>query len=266
MNLFKLRIGVFVILIYTGPSFSENTYTATLKSMQSGDTACYVDLIDSSGQAYQSMAGFEICEQRHLLGKKVDLFYQKENVLAASCNGDMDCGRSDTVWLINKMTQAQAPLRNQNKLVPSHCFKEERIIFSCNTNSNQVISICSSASLNSRYGYLQYRFGKEGSFPEYVFPMNHDLASKYFYSGVLTYSGGGGAYLKFLNGTYNYVVYTGIGRGWEKQGMVINEGKDEIARYACKNNWVSDMGPELFNQAGLKQDRNGFEIPLDYDD
>jgi hypothetical protein len=262
----KLIILLVIALMSSNSAWAEKSNTAILKSMQAGDVACYVDLQNSSGQVNQSMASFEICDQRYLIGKRVNLFYQKENVLAASCNGDMDCGRSDTVWLINKMTQVKAPRRNQNQLVPSHCFKDEKIIFSCNTNSNQVISICSSASLNANYGYLQYRFGKVGSFPAYVFPMNHDIASKYFYSGQLTYSGGGGAYLKFINGTYSYVVYTGIGRGWQKQGLVIQDGRNEISRYACKDSWISQMGPNIFNQAGLNQDRSGFEIPVEYDE
>ena len=262
MNKALLKFMILIVLInVSGLSYAQTSYVGTVKSMQSGDVACYVDLIGDDGKIYQSMANFEICDKRRLIGKRVNIFYEQGIVMAASCNGDMDCRRTETVWIINKMTKIPKPRQNQYSDVPSHCFQNEKIVFSCNTNSNKVISICSSAQSNRNSGYLQYRFGNVGSFPEYVFPMNHDRASKFFYSGSLTYSGGGGAYLKFINGSYSYVVYTGIGRGWAKQGMVIQEGDDEIARYACKGTWQSEIGPELFNQLGLINDNYGFAIP-----
>lgn len=244
-------------------SQAENNI-AVLKSLDVGDRACYVNLQNSSGQIYQSLANFEICDLNYLVGQKVQLTYEQGNVLASSCNGDMDCNQTETVWLINNMTK-HAP-RESVSTVASHCFSNEKTIFSCNTNSNQVISICASKSLNNTNAYMQYRFGAQGSFPSFVYPMNHNRASNFFYSGVLSYSGGGGAYLKFVNGTYVYVVYTGIGRGWAKQGMVINEGKNEIARYSCTNPWASEIGPDLFQITGLQVDPYGFEIPIDYDE
>jgi hypothetical protein len=238
---------------------------ATVVSMEAGDIACYVEL--KVGHQYQQkMANFEICEQTHFIGKQVTLSYERGNVLSASCNGDMVCNKSDTVWLINKMTEAPPKRQGNPAQIESHCFQNEAIIFSCNTNSNKVISICSSSVLGVNHGYMQYRFGSIGSFPEFVYPMNHNRASNFFYSGSLTYSGGGGAYLKFINSTYSYVVYTGIGRGWNKQGLVINEGVHEIARYSCNGAWASNMGPQLFKQAGLQPDPYGFEIPVEYDE
>lgn len=262
MNKALLKFMILITLInVSGLSYAQTSYVGTVKSMQAGDVACYVDLIGDDGKIYQSMANFEICDKTRLIGKRVNIFYEQGNIMAASCNGDMDCRRTETVWIINKMTKIPEPPKYQYSDVPSHCFPNEKIIFSCNTNSNKVISMCSSKNRSRNSGYLQYRFGDLASFPEYVFPMNHDKASKFFYSGNLTYSGGGGAYLKFINGSYSYVVYTGIGKGWSKQGMVIQEGDDEIARYACKGTWQSDIGPELFNQLGLINDDYGFAIP-----
>ena len=257
---FKLTMMI-CLIIFSIQSYAQNTFIATVKSMQAGDVACYVDLIGEDGNAYESLADFEICDKRRLIGKRVHLTYEQANVMAASCNGDMDCRRTETVWIIKEMTKIAKPVQSQYSEVPSHCFKNEHTVFSCNTNSNKVISICSSKNTNRNNGYFQYRFGDAGSFPEYVFPMNHDRASKFFYSGNLMYSGGGGAYLKFINANYSYVVYTGIGKGWAKQGLVVKEGINEISRYSCKGTWSSDMGPELFNKTGLTEDPYGFDIP-----
>jgi len=263
MNKALLKFMILIILInVSGLSYSQTSYVGTVKSMQAGDVACYVDLIGEDGNTYESMADFEICEKRWFIGKKVKLNYEQGNVLAASCNGDMDCGRTDTVWIINQMSEIQKPVQPQYSDVPSHCFQNEEVIFSCNTNSNKVVSVCASKNINRNYGYFQYRFGSIGSFPEFVFPMNHDKASKFFYSGTLMYSGGGGAYLKFINANYNYVVYTGIGKGWSKQGLVISEGEDEISRYSCRGTWESEIGPELFSKVGLYEDEYGFAIPV----
>lgn len=231
----------------------------TIRSMENGDVACYLDIFDERGNQYQEMADFEICDQTNLLNKNVKFYYRMNNVLAASCNGNPDCRRSDTVYLINRVEEIQL----QSSNAPSHCFQNEFVIFSCNTRSNKVVSICSSQTLGPQTGYLQYRFGTIGSFPEYVYPSNHQQASKYFYSGNLTFSGGGGAYLKFINGTYNYTIYTGTGRGWDKQGVVINDRQHEISRYTCEGAWTSILGPQIFNQAGLTADQYGFEIPVD---
>jgi len=263
----KMKISLYKIFVYilfvvfSIRCIANTSYVGKVKSMQAGDVACYVDLIGDDGKTYQSLANFEICDKTRLIGKRVNIYYEQGNVMAASCEGDMDCRKTETVWIINKMTEIPEHQNKQYSDVPSHCFSNEKIIFSCNTNSNKVISVCSAQNSHRNSGYLQYRFGSVGYFPEYVFPMNHDRASKYFYSGNLMYSGGGGAYLKFINDTYNYVVYTGIGKGWAKQGMVIQDGDDEIARYACKGTWQSEIGPELFDQLGLNEDEYGFGIP-----
>jgi len=230
-----------------------------IQNMVQGDVACYVDITDIYGIQHNEMASFDVCNQHRLINKNVKLHYQKSNVLAASCYGNPDCGRSDVVYLIDYVEEI-SPLTVH---VPSHCFHNESVIFSCNTAANKVISICSSPTLGYESGYLQYRYGSIGSFPEYVYPSNHEKASKFFYSGNLTYAGGGGSYLKFVNGTYNYVIYAGIGRGWEQQGLVIKDRQHEISRMSCQGAWKSAIGPQLFGQARLTRDSAGFEIPVD---
>jgi hypothetical protein len=242
--------------------WSETFYVL---DMQAGDVACYVDTQNNNGDRQQVMAVFEICEQRQFIGKHVVGFFEQANVLAASCEGDMDCGESDTVDLITALQVVDEPVQDAQaaESVASHCFSNEQVIFSCNTHANKVISICAPQNTNPKQGYMQYRFGSSGYFPEFIYPSNHDTAQKFFYSGNLTYSGGGGAYLKFMNAGYTYVVYTGIGRGWEQEGLVISDGIDEIASYTCKGPWTSEIGPDLFSQLSLKTDPDGFGIPVD---
>jgi hypothetical protein len=100
----------------------------------------------------------------------------------------------------------------------SLCQTKEKVIFSCSTGK-KLISVCSSENLSSAAGYVQYRFGTkeklELSFPE---PQAHP--SSFSTGGALMYSGGGGAYMRFNKGAYSYVVYSGMGKGWDKQGVV----------------------------------------------
>jgi hypothetical protein len=73
----------------------------TILRMEAGDRACYVTIRDDRGVELQELAGFEVCEQAEtLLNRRVELAWKMGKVLAASCQGDMDCGKSDIVALI----------------------------------------------------------------------------------------------------------------------------------------------------------------------
>ena len=68
-----------------------------------GDRACYVDLVDESGQPSTQLARFDLCAQ-DLVGRQVRLTYAPGSVVAAVCNGDGDCGQRDIVLLISQAT------------------------------------------------------------------------------------------------------------------------------------------------------------------
>ena len=82
----------------------------TLEELQNGDRACYVIVTTAAGK--QSIEGsFELCpgggsDASGLIGQRVTWTTEKSNVLAASCEGDMDCGKSDEVELITTITAA----------------------------------------------------------------------------------------------------------------------------------------------------------------
>ena len=143
----------------------------------------------------------------------------------------------------------------------THCTIDERVIFSCSTG-NKIVSVCAAKNIASNAGYLQYRYGKLGhldmQFPAEKLPANPSA----ILANTLTFAGGGGAYLRFNKGDYSYVVYTAIGRGWgEKAGVVVEKNQQQLAKLICKTPAISELGIDLFQQAGLANDILGFELP-----
>jgi len=78
-----------------------------------------------------------------------------------------------------RLIAAELPTNLQSA---SLCRSEEQVIFTCTTiGSAELISLCAAKSLDSRRGYLQYRYGKPGAI-ELQFPQaraNTQLAFRY---------------------------------------------------------------------------------------
>lgn len=77
---------------------------AKLVGLELGDRACYVHL-EVAGAPISTEGDFELClagknDATRLVGRTVIITTEKANVLAASCQGDVDCGKSDVVELI----------------------------------------------------------------------------------------------------------------------------------------------------------------------
>lgn len=161
------------------------------------------------------------------------------------------------LWLISIMV---IPVSNV-MAAPSLCSKDEKIIFSCSTSKTKIVSLCASSSLNTTSGYLQYRFGKQGQRPELIYPEVPAHPSTYFEGGTLAYAGGGGTYLRFNRSQYSYTAFSGIGRGWEKAGLSIEKSGKQIANLSCKDEPISEIGPDFFDQAGIPESNSSFEIP-----
>jgi hypothetical protein len=145
---------------------------------------------------------------------------------------------------------------------PTLCLNNEQDIFSCHTATKKIISVCASKDLAPDHGYLQYRFGTPGkievSVPadRSVPPTNSTLA------GTLVFSGGGGDYLRFKAGDYDYVVYTAIGKGWgEKDGVAIEKNGKPLSHVSCQDEPVSNLGVDFSAKAGLKEDKVYFDLP-----
>lgn len=96
-------------------AFSKRAY-GTLRSASGGDRACYLSMKDDRGVNFEEMADFDFCETKNILryrGKRLALTYEMASVLAAECDGNMDCGKSDRVALIKKMRIV--PARSRKK-------------------------------------------------------------------------------------------------------------------------------------------------------
>jgi hypothetical protein len=143
------------------------------------------------------------------------------------------------------------------------CTPVEQVVFSCSTTKNKIVSLCSSSLLTDATGYLQYRFGVAGKAPELSYPTTPQHPRNFFQSGTLMFSGGGGAYLKFSNDNYDYAVFTGIGKGWKKEGVVVQKAGKPIAYLQCRGPWTSQLGPDWFDKVKIQTDPHAsdFEIP-----
>lgn len=144
----------------------------------------------------------------------------------------------------------------------SHCQEQEQIIFSCSLGK-KIVSVCASTDLSSNSGYLQYRFGQKDAL-ELAFPAltKSIRPHPHIQARTLMFSGGGGAYLRFVAGDYNYIVYTAIGKGWgAKDGVAVEKKYQLIANLECQDIPVSKLSEEFFNHAGLSADQHEFQIP-----
>lgn len=126
----------------------------TVTRLSSGDRACYLDLVDADGKKTTQFASFEICRQE-LIGKTVRLTYEAGNILAFSCQGDMDCGKSDRVLLV---TQAEvtgtAPAQPSISSLSDGNYRY--------WNAGAANSIISNQDLQSNRNALTFTFRKQG--------------------------------------------------------------------------------------------------------
>ncbi len=142
----------------------------------------------------------------------------------------------------------------------SHCSAGEATVFNCSAGK-KIVSLCASHDLGKSSGYLQYRFGPKGE-PEIQAPATKTHPAATMKSGMLMFSGGGGAYLRIANAGYEYVVYTATGRGWgSKEGVAVEKGGKPVANVMCKGAAQSELGPEFFAKVGLDADDKAFDLP-----
>ncbi len=143
---------------------------------------------------------------------------------------------------------------------PTLCAPAESTLFSCSTGTD-IVSVCGSAVLSTTSGALQYRFGRAKPGPD-VHPAEGVDWRPLTHAGSWMFSGGGGAWMSFANPPYRYIVYTAVGRGWHaKAGVVVNYSGRRVAIRRCKGAPISELGPALFERAGLADDGDDFRLP-----
>jgi hypothetical protein len=271
-----------ILLIGASPAFGADGAIAKidgeakrvegiLREAQAGDIACYLSFEAADGTRFDESASFELCDDPALIGKRLKLSYSTANVLAAECQGDMDCGKSDQVVLVSAVEvlgvadDAPSAARADE---PTFCSADETVVFACRTGS-KLVSVCASPDATADSGHLHYRFGKPGAAPPYELslPRTATPPARSATGEAMPFSGGGGSWLRFRNGQHAYVVYTGIGR-WgpqgetmEKQGLVVEHRGEVLASLPCSGPYVSELGPVWFEQVGIEGGGEEFFFP-----
>ena len=139
----------------------------------------------------------------------------------------------------------------------SFCSTAEVAVFHCSTGAKQV-SVCVSRTATPQTGSLRYFFGKPGVAPEITLPTKATPPSRSASADTLTFSGGGGAWLRFRSGEYAYTVFTATGRSgydgprWEREGLLVERKGQRVAYLPCRNAAESQLGPELYENLRLK--------------
>ncbi|MBV9996271.1 MAG: hypothetical protein JO127_13780 [Caulobacteraceae bacterium] len=81
--------------------------------------------------------------------------------------------------------------------------------------------------------------------------------------GTLSYSSGGGDYVRVKSGRYSYVVYSAIGQGWEQEGLVVEKDGRRVSAKLC-NGHRAALGSQGWGRvyaAHLPKDTQGFDKP-----
>jgi hypothetical protein len=55
------------------------------------------------------------------------------------------------------------------------------------------------------------------------------------YKAEPMFSGGGAIYVRFTHGAYSYVAYSGIGRGWNFEGLLVYKSRKLVMHKECKD-------------------------------
>jgi hypothetical protein len=247
----------------------------TVTELQNGDVACMMMLKDDEGVAFMESGDFPICSQKpSLVGKRVALSYEMANVMAAECQGDVNCRKSDRIALVSKARIIGATVepglgsKAATAGQASFCTPQETIVFSCRAGA-KLASVCASPDASPTSGHVQYRFGKPDSRepPEMILPEGRPVPARAASGASVAFSGGGGAWLRFRKEPFAYVAYTGIGR-WgpkgetrEKAGVAVERNGKAVANIKCSGPVTSLLGPEWFDKAGVKPGNEDFEFP-----
>ncbi len=70
---------------------------AVVTEVEAGDRACYLTLRTDDGGSTTVFGDFSLCETNGLMGRRIQIAYAPDDILAASCQGDPDCLETETV-------------------------------------------------------------------------------------------------------------------------------------------------------------------------
>lgn len=118
------------------------------------------------------------------------------------------------------------------RAVASHCKAGEAVVYSC-TIKGKIASVCATDAS------VSYRYGKPGAPELNIVSNGHD--GKAHQGGVVGGGGGSQPYVRFSNGAYQYIVFSGEagsltdkpGRQWS--GVAVLKDKKPVSNLACPN-------------------------------
>ena len=119
------------------------------------------------------------------------------------------------------------------------CEKEEQVVFACQLKKQKVVSLCASAKLDQRAGYLQYRFGVPGKPPELEYPALRSHPRGQFVRGYYLWASAGMHWIGFDNGGYHYAIGSAGGRGIDQSGVWVVQ-QDKLLRHLPCSGQSSD--------------------------
>jgi hypothetical protein len=148
----------------------------------------------------------------------------------------------------------------------SLCSPSEVVVFSCGAGG-RLASICASAGLTKVSGTMQYRFGAPGRI-ELAYPATPGKLGDNFKGGWMSYSGGGGAYVRFANGPFEYTVFSATGK-WganggslDVAGVAIRKDGKDFSNFVCRGlaDDLGELGPDFLQKMGM----SGADPDLDF--
>ncbi|MGT2431454.1 hypothetical protein ACU4HD_27475 [Cupriavidus basilensis] len=134
----------------------------------------------------------------------------------------------------------------------SLCAAGEKVAFSCTVKGNKVVSLLRFARSFQNERVRAVPLWKKGAV-ELAYPKLTDDPRKHFRWGVTAYSGGGTDYFRFSNGGYDYVVYAGSGKGWEKEGLVVEKDGKRVGSLPCRDGGLGPDNWAVMYSAGLPE-------------
>jgi hypothetical protein len=128
---------------------------------------------------------------------------------------------------------------------PSHCSKDENVVFSCSVGK-KTASVCASRDAAKDKGYVQYRFGMISK-PEMTFPDNKEPGNKNFTFEYFLGASGYSNLISFNKGTYSYEVISSFTKGQDIGSIEVWRSGKIITTIQCKN------PPESIESDGLRK-------------
>lgn len=246
----------------------------TVVKLTNGDISCYVELKDDAGKLVSESADFDVCDEARYKGKRVELNWTLAKVQAASCQGDPNCTKSETVPLIKSMKvigPGAAPAKGKVAEAPpmqeSYCAPVEKVIFAC-PMGKKLVSVCADPKSTPKAGMLQYRFGNPAEpVMELMWPESYLPPAKVASGTNFPLAGGGGAWMRIPKGDHAYVVYTAIGKFGPggatatKAGLTVERKGKPIAQLKCTGKVISELGPDWFDKVGITDQNQDFDLP-----